>query len=168
MSARRFRRDRQHRIDREAQRRRRLATQGGFGVAGALGAMVLFAPSAHADTFTVTSLADDNSEGTLREEVDDANDLDGDDTIVFATGLTGTITLTDGYINVNNDSLVIQGPGADQITVDGNDNERIFSLYYFDGPNESVEISGLTLTGGSDDDGGAIAAFAGGWPTRPT
>ena len=62
---------------------------------------------------------------------------------------------------------MIQGPGADQITVDGNDNGRIFSLYYFDGPNESVEISGLTLTGGYDDDGGAVAAFAGGMADAP-
>jgi hypothetical protein len=44
-------------------------------------------------TFTVLNLAD-SGEGSLRQAVLDANALPGADTIAFADGLQGTISLT--------------------------------------------------------------------------
>ena len=70
---------------------------------------------------------------------------------------TGTITLS-GEIDVYYDGLDIQGPGADQITVSGDNAYRIFDFYDFDDPGEQVGVSGLTLTDGSGSDGGAIAS----------
>ena len=157
MPARSMRRARERQSVREARRKRRLRGKLAAGAGAALGATVLFVPAAEADTFTVTSLEDDGSEGTLNQEVYDANQLDGDDTIVFASGLTGTITLS-GEIDVYYDGLDIQGPGADQITVSGDNAYRIFDFYDFDDPGEQVGVSGLTLTDGSGSDGGAIAS----------
>ena len=51
----------------------------------------------------------------------------GDDTIVFQSGLSGTINAEhQRRSTIYDDELEIQGPGADQITVDGDGNDRIF------------------------------------------
>ena len=49
--------------------------------------------TAYAATFTVTNL-NDSGPGSLRQAILDANAAAGDDTIVFQSGLSGTITLT--------------------------------------------------------------------------
>jgi predicted outer membrane repeat protein len=134
------------------------------GAGAALGAAVLSASTAEAATFTVTSLADtDELEGTLREEIEDANEQAGDDVIVFQSGLSGEISLVSPPLTVNTGGLDIQGPGADQITVDADSEaERVFNVQGFVVPNTSVRIAGLTLTGGSPGNpGGAILASAG-------
>ncbi len=134
----------------------------GVGTTTAVGASVFFAPSAEAATFTVTSTADTGAEGTLRKEIQDANALDGDDVIVFQAGLSGTITLTGGEIPIIYDGLEIQGPGADEITISGNDASRIFDLYRFQEPDEDVIVSGLTLSDGNvTERGGAIRSQVG-------
>ena len=56
-----------------------------------------------------------------------ANQNDGDDTVVFASGLSGTIALDGPAVIELYDSVSIQGPGADQITVNGDDPNRIFA-----------------------------------------
>src|SRR5262249_29389479 len=63
-------------------------------------------------TFLVETLADDGP-GSLRQAIHDANATvsPGPDEIVFAAGLTGTITLTSGQLDIL-DALVIDGPGA--------------------------------------------------------
>src|SRR5215510_3022459 len=62
-------------------------------------------------TLTVTSAADDGSDGTLRAVLATAQ---GGDTIRFAPQLDGqTITLLEGELAVNQ-SLDITGPGADK------------------------------------------------------
>jgi predicted outer membrane repeat protein len=151
---------------------KRLGTRSAVGAGAALGAAALVAPSAEADTFTVTSTADDGSDGTLRKEIQDANANGLDDVITFASGLSGTITLSsaDGGsgsdIEIINEGLQIQGPGPGQITVDGADTDRIFTLYSFLAPDEQVSISGLTLTGGDTSAayfGGAV--YSGGGAT---
>ena len=117
----------------------------------------------------LTSLAGDGK-FSLREAIEAANanaSVDGSeagsateiDRIEFASGLTGTITLSDGELAIT-DSLVLQGPGTSTLTISGNDASRIFNIT--DG-NESnilsVEIRGLTLTkGNADGKGGAIYA----------
>ena len=75
----------------------------------------------------------------------------GGDTIAFVSGLSGTITLTQGELEVASD-IRLQGPGADLVTVDAGGNSRVF--YICAGPNTLIE--GLTITGGSDSKGGGL------------
>src|SRR5438067_2477905 len=70
-------------------------------------------------TFTVRNLLDDGP-GSLRDAVVAANASPGPDAIDFAGGLSGTITLTGGQLDVT-DALTISGPGGRQIAVSGND-----------------------------------------------
>ena len=74
------------------------------------------------------------------------------DTIAFARGLHGTITLTSGELLVA-DSVTINGPGANQLSVSGNNASRVFEV----AAGQNVTISGLTITHGSaPDQGGGI------------
>jgi hypothetical protein len=112
--------------------------------------------AADAATFNVTNL-DDNGPGSLRQAISDANAAGGADVITFQAGLTGTITLTTGQLEVT-DSVDIQGPGAAVLAVSGNNSSRVFYLY---SPSALLDItlSGLTITGGADNIGGGIADF---------
>src|SRR5262245_2083628 len=65
--------------------------------------------------FHVTTLAD-SGDGSLRAAVAQANAHAGADTIDFQPGLTGTIALTGGELDLTDD-LKINGPGADKLTV---------------------------------------------------
>ncbi|HEY3391182.1 MAG TPA: choice-of-anchor Q domain-containing protein, partial [Lacipirellulaceae bacterium] len=124
----------------------------------------------------VDTLADeinhDYSEGdrSLREAIDLANGSVGADTISFAAGLTGggptTILLSRGQLVIG-ESLAINGPGANVLTISAydptptmknGDGSRIFNLDDGNASNVSnVSISGLTLSGGDrDGNGGAI------------
>src|SRR3989440_1565983 len=96
--------------------KRKIATAGGLTLAASL---VTGAASADAATFTVTSLSDSSTTapyapGTLRNAVYQADvNGPGADTIVFASGLTGTIHVnpTDGPFFVYYSDLDLQGPG---------------------------------------------------------
>jgi hypothetical protein len=112
-----------------------------------------FGGSADAATFTVTNL-NDAGPGSLRQAVLGANSNAGADLITFQAGLTGTITLTSGQLAVYA-SVDIEGPGADVITVSGNDASRVFYLYA-DSAGEAVTIAGLTIAHGLADEGGGI------------
>ncbi len=113
---------------------------------------------AAAATITVDSLTDNDTGCTLREAIVSANaddaagndcaDGDGDDTIVFDAGLTlpDAITLTQGEMLISS-SLSIQGPGADQLTINANNVSRHFYLRN-NQANIIASISGLTLTAG--------------------
>ncbi|NKI36514.1 IPTL-CTERM sorting domain-containing protein [Wenzhouxiangella sp. XN79A] len=109
-------------------------------------------------TFTVTD-AGDSGPGTLRQAVVDANNTPGADIIEFDAGLSGsTITLSYGELTITDD-VSIEGPGAADLTIDGNDNSQIFVIT---SQAATVSISDLTLTGGFADgsNGGAIESFA--------
>ena len=67
----------------------------------------------------------DSGPGSLRAAVAAANANPGADAIDFAT--TGTITLTSGQLDIT-DSLTINGPGVDALTVSGRDVSRVFSI----------------------------------------
>ena len=128
--------------------------------AAVLGAAAAFAPGADAANFQVTNLTDADP-GSLRAAVDLANADADADTITFAPGLNGEITLTTGQIEIDA-AVDIQGPGAGTLAVDGDDNDRIFKLDASDvgADRDVVSISGLTLRDAySSDSGGAIYSY---------
>src|SRR5262249_44668113 len=89
---------------------------------------------------TVTNLGDTGA-GSLRGEVALAQD---GDTINFAASLNGqTIGLTRGQLALCK-NLTITGPGANRLTVSGNNTSRVFDIQ-----SAAVAISGLTITGGN-------------------
>jgi hypothetical protein len=90
-----------------------------------LAAASLLAAGARADTFTVTSLADDGN-GTLRDAVAQAWSTPGADTIVFHPSLSGTIHLV-SEIQVHG-SLTIIGNASRVISIDGTDSGTAFRL----------------------------------------
>ncbi len=92
----------------------------------------------------VTSLAD-SGPGTMREAIG----LAAEGQVIDATGVRGTITLTSGRLLVPT-SLMILGPGAGNLTVNGNNASRVFEVT---GPN--VMLHGLSIVGGQDAEGGA-------------
>ena len=89
--------------------------------------------------FTVTSNAD-SGPGTLRAAF---NNAAPNDTIRFA--VTGRIELTSGTLSFNN-SLVIEGPGAELLTVSGDSTYTVFTFNQ-SGP-YNLDISDLTIQGG--------------------
>ena len=131
----------------------------------AIGLFALPLAAAHAATFTVTN-TNDSGAGSLRQAVLDANTASGADTINFS--VTGTIVLTTGQIQIA-DALTIVGPGAPNLSIDGNANSRIFTIIEtgapacpaLSGPADfQVSISGLTLKNGrrnvANSGGGAL------------
>jgi hypothetical protein len=92
-----------------------------------------------AATDTVTSLADDGSPGTLRAVM--AVAAPGD-TIVFS--VTGTITLTQGYLEIGQ-NLTIRGPGAASLFISG---ANTFTVFQVDSGVTAATISGVTIENG--------------------
>jgi CSLREA domain-containing protein len=110
-------------------------------------------PVSHAADITVTTLDDENDNCatggcSLREAITEATpDQDID------LGVTGTIILTNGELAINQ-NLTITGPGADSLTISGNDASRVISI----ASSKAVTITGVTIQDGnvSDDTGGGI------------
>ncbi len=100
-------------------------------------------------TLIVTNPAD-SGDGSLRAILALAS---SGDTITFDPSLAGqTITLTSGELVIDK-SLDIEGLGADQLTVSGNDASRVFDIIR---RGVTVTIAGLTITHGQAAQGGAI------------
>ena len=95
------------------------------------------AMQAHAATITVTN-TNDSGPGSLRQALANANN---GDRINF--GVTGTIALTNGGLEVNK-NVMISGPGANQLSIDGNHATLVFGV----APQRTVSISGLSITNG--------------------
>ena len=122
--------------------------------------LILLVPAVSHGQIIVDSALDDNGGGvTLREAIAAANP---GDVVLFESDLNGqTITLTMGELVIDK-NLTIEGPGADQLTIDGGGISRIFRID--DGIENSkltVTISGLTLTNGKvmGQGGGAVINF---------
>ncbi|MCZ4312787.1 DUF4347 domain-containing protein [Comamonadaceae bacterium G21597-S1] len=102
---------------------------------------------------------------SLREAITAANNTPGTDTIIF--GVNGTFTLSSiaGTGDDNNDKgdldikggLVIVGNGSGNTTIGGFGTDRVFDLRSGAG---TVAMSGLTIQGGGDEDGGAMRIHA--------
>ena len=137
-------------------------------VAAALAA-VFASGTAGAATITVTTTDDGSVPGecTLRDAIAAANantatagcvagDV-GHDDIVFAPGVTGTIALTGGELEIVEEAS-ITGPGAASLTVDAQQSSRIFSMT--GDASLTTTLTGLTIANGrttaDNDSGGAI------------
>jgi hypothetical protein len=108
-------------------------------------------------TFTVLNLADSGT-GSLRQAVLDANANPGADLISFApSARDGTVALTSGQLDIT-DNLQIDGPGANRLTVSGNDVSRVFDVVggADAGSGITVAIAGLTVAHGRADVGGGV------------
>lgn len=103
---------------------------------------------------TVNSI-EDSGPGTLRAAIFTANNNDESDTIQFEFEGPQTITLTSGEIEITDD-IEIFGLGSESLVITANNNSRIFNVIE---PTEFeifVDIYGVTLTGGTAEDGGAL------------
>lgn len=102
----------------------------------AIGVVLLYAMAARAGAATrrVTN-TNDSGPGSLRQALVTAHD---GDTITFA--VTGTIVLTSGGLPINK-NITISGPGADQLSIDGNQGALVFGIF----PDKTAAISGLTI-----------------------
>ena len=150
------------REQRRAERRRRAGSVGRkvvLGTAGILGAGAIAAGSAEAADFPVSNLSDAGA-GSLRDALVGANAAAGADTVSFAAGLSGRIELATTLPIT--DSVSVNGPGAGVITVDGNQNDTVFTVGNLAAPDQPVTISGLKVVGGDGVNGGGITSFPNG------
>ena len=105
----------------------------------------------------IVTIADDivaiDGETSLREAIAFVNNNSGSNTITFDASLSGQIIeLSEGELLVNGPTI-IDGPGADLLTIDANSQSRIFDV----GLSGDLEVRDLTLTGGNaNGHGGAI------------
>jgi hypothetical protein len=130
------------------------------------GALLGIGSTAGAATFVVDNTTDTPAltgcdpgiaaDCSLRGAITDANaNLDAPtiDYITFASGVTGTITLTHGQLPIT-ETAYVEGPGANMLTVSGDNKSRIFHIDpATDAP---VAIYRLTLADGADTTGGAV------------
>jgi hypothetical protein len=96
---------------------------------------------------TVTNLMD-SGPGSLRDAI--AGTPAGG-SVDFQPDLSGTIVLTSGELSIGKD-LTIAGPGADVITVSGNNASRVFHIT----ASSTVAISELTIANGRVSGSGAF------------
>jgi hypothetical protein len=104
---------------------------------------------------TVTN-TNDSGAGSLRAAIASAQ---SNDTIQFASTLANqTIRLTSGQIDIPYaKNLTIDGVGATNLAISGNNTSRIFYINASDGLLTNVTVKNLTLTNGyTSDMGGAI------------
>lgn len=116
------------------------------------------APTRPASNIVVAN-CDDSGAGSLRWALGLATD---GDTIDLTQLTCGTITLTSGQL-LNDRAISLVGPGADQLTIDGNASSRVLASY------AKLAISDLTIANGSDlYAGGCLYAVADTTLTRVT
>jgi hypothetical protein len=96
-------------------------------------------------SYVVTSLADDGSAGTLRYEIEQAEAAGSNQTITFASQLSGMINLSGSALSLNQTggTLAIDGPGAGVLTISASGLSSAFNV----SNGYSAEIDGLTISG---------------------
>lgn len=88
------------------------------------GCLLLLTQIASAAIYTVTNTADSGA-GSLRDAITQVNARTGGDTINFQN-VTGTITV--GSTLAITESVTINGPGANLLSISGNNAVRVFSV----------------------------------------
>jgi hypothetical protein len=116
--------------------------------AGANQGSMRLSAAAPANIILVTN-TNDSGPGSLRDALAAASDGD----TIDATGVSGTILLTSGELEIIH-GVTINGPGANNLAVDGNGTDRVFYI----NP-KTVSIDGLTIGNGASDFGGGIYNF---------
>jgi hypothetical protein len=116
-----------------------------LALAAVIAGVLACAAPASADVVTNTN---DSGAGSLRDAV--ASTAAGG-TVTFASGVTGTITLTTGAIQIDK-NLTITGPGARSLTVSGNNASRVFEI---SGVGITVTLQALTIANGQTPNGGS-------------
>ena len=122
---------------------------------------VALAPAAQAAIFTVSN-ADDAGAGSLRAALEAANggsdvDVVEFDGTFFSTATPRTIALESPLSIVF--GVTVNGPGADVLTLDGQENVRVFTLQPSEG-SIAVTLSGVTLRDGFGGSGGGCISAA--------
>lgn len=107
---------------------------------------LMFAPSAHAATMTVTNTADRGA-GSLRDVIDGAS---AGDTVVFTLGSNATIVLV-SPLTVNK-NLVLNGAGNPYLEISGNGAVQVFIV----NAGIAVTFANLTIAEGQANHGGGI------------
>ncbi len=94
-------------------------------------AIIISAMSISAATIMVTNT--NSGAGSLRQTIIDADAADSADTIVFDSSFNTArmITLTTGDMGIVNDAgtLSITGPGANLLTINGNNQSSFFTTF---------------------------------------
>jgi hypothetical protein len=139
-----------------------------LGAGASIVATLGLTASAQAATYEVDNLGDPGGAGnctanaadcSLRQAVDNADLNPGDDSIVFTSGLTGSVALG-SQIGIqpvpDTDRVTISGPGAGALTIQAGANTRVFGAY------GATTLQGMTLTGGNPyGNGGAVESPSG-------
>jgi CSLREA domain-containing protein len=96
---------------------------------------------------------------TLRDAINAANTLGGNETITFASALSGTIDITSPLeMDDSSGTLTILGPGSGALSIDAQGTGAVFQI---DGES-SAEIDGLEITGGDGSSfGGGVGGVGG-------
>ncbi len=136
------------------------STAGSFTVTANDGSNILtfnVSTSACTTNPAVTLNTDTGTSGDLRSAINNACAA----STIDLTGLSGTITLTNGRLRID-DNLTITGPGANSLAISGNNATRVFFI-----GNGNVSISNVTLEnglgeGGNGNPGSGGAAGLGG------
>ncbi len=110
-----------------------------------LGIAICITLIGNAATITVTT-TNDSGAGSLRRALSDANN---GDTINFS--VTGVIMVS-SPLDISKD-IIIEGPGADVLAIDGNNSTTVFKDQNY--AINTVEISGLEIRNGSSGSYGA-------------
>ena len=132
--------------------RKRVALGTGLSVGAALG----MTATAQATDYTVNNTNPSGS-GSLAQAMIDQNNGTGPDRVLFQSGLSGSITLT-GDLTAVDEPLQVLGPGANVLTINGNNAHRIFNVTV----GGDLTVSGLTMTNGNPSGSGGGILNSGG------
>jgi len=126
-------------------------------IAAALAASLTLAPLEALAT-KIVSTCNDSGAGSLRTAL--AAAAEGE--LIDATGLgCSKISLTSGALIVANNAQMIDGPGADKLTIDGLNNVAGYGIFFHNG-NGTLEIDHVTLSHGNKYLNSATTFFGGG------
>ncbi len=100
----------------------------------------------------IVTNTNDIGPGSLRQAILNANANAGNDTIIFAAGVSGTIALCALGEPAITDDLTISSPGAQALTISGNNSVGVLQINC----GVTATLSGLTISGGSATNGGGI------------